>query len=83
MWLCGAIHCEQYFSVILLVGQLLLCDMAFIGDQFMCSAVGSLPRIGMPEVSSLCEALRLGDNIAVLLMLPAQSKPVWTGGGEQ
>ena len=32
MWLCEAIHCAQYFSVILLVRQLLLCDMAFIGE---------------------------------------------------
>ena len=32
MWLCEAIHCEQYFSVILFVRQLLLCDMAFIGE---------------------------------------------------
>ena len=28
MWLCEAIHCAHYFSVILLVRQLLLCDMA-------------------------------------------------------
>ena len=32
MWLCEAIHCAQYFSVILLVRQLLLCDMACIRD---------------------------------------------------
>ena len=32
MWLCEAIRCAQYFSVILLVRQLLLCDMAFIGE---------------------------------------------------
>ena len=32
MSLCEAIHCAQYFSVILLVRQLLLCDMAFIGE---------------------------------------------------
>ena len=32
MWLCEAIHCAQFFSVILLVRQLLLCDMACIGD---------------------------------------------------
>ena len=31
-WLCEAIHCAQYFSVILLARQLLLCDMAYIGD---------------------------------------------------
>ena len=30
MWLCEAIHSAQFFSVILL-GQLLLCDMACIG----------------------------------------------------
>ena len=32
MWLCEAIHCAQYFSIILLVGQLLLCDLARIGE---------------------------------------------------
>ena len=32
MWLCEAIRCAQYFSVILLVRQLLLCDMAYIGE---------------------------------------------------
>ena len=26
------IHCAQYFSVILLARQLLLCDMAYIGE---------------------------------------------------
>ena len=31
-WLCEAICCAQYFSLILLVQQLLLCDMACIGD---------------------------------------------------
>ena len=31
-WLCEAIRCAQYFSMILLVQQLLLCDMACIGD---------------------------------------------------
>ena len=32
MWLCEAIHCAQYFSVILLARQLLLCDMALIRE---------------------------------------------------
>ena len=32
MWLCEAIHCAQFFSVILLVGQLLLGDSACIGE---------------------------------------------------
>ena len=32
MWLCEAIHCAQYFSVILLVRQLLLFDMACIRE---------------------------------------------------
>ena len=32
MWLCEAIHYAQYFSVTLFVRQLLLCDMAFIGE---------------------------------------------------
>ena len=32
MWLCEAIHCAQYFWVILLFRQLLLCDMAFNGE---------------------------------------------------
>ena len=32
MWICEAIHCVQYFSVTLFVRQLLLCDMAFIGE---------------------------------------------------
>ena len=32
MWLCDAIHCAQYFSVLLLVRQLLLCDMAYIRE---------------------------------------------------
>ena len=32
MWLCEAIHCAQYFSIILLVRQLLLCDMALIAE---------------------------------------------------
>ena len=32
MWLCEAIHCAQYFSIILLVGQLLLCDLAHVGE---------------------------------------------------
>ena len=31
-WLCKAICCAQYFSLILLVQQLLLCDMACIGE---------------------------------------------------
>ena len=31
-WLCEAMSCAQYFSVILLVRQLLLCDMAYIGE---------------------------------------------------
>ena len=31
-WLCEAIHCAQYFSVILLARQLLLCDMAYISE---------------------------------------------------
>ena len=31
-WLCEALRCAQYFSVILLVQQLLLCDMACIGE---------------------------------------------------
>ena len=30
--LCEAICCSQYFSIILLVQQLLLCDMARLGD---------------------------------------------------
>ena len=32
MWLCEAIHCAQYFSVILFVRQLLLCEMARLGE---------------------------------------------------
>ena len=32
MWTCAAINCRQYFSVILLVRQLFLCDMAFISE---------------------------------------------------
>ena len=32
MWLCEAIHCAQYFSITLFVRQLLLCDMAFVGE---------------------------------------------------
>ena len=32
MWLCEAIRCAQYFSVILPVRQLLLCDMVYIGE---------------------------------------------------
>ena len=32
MWLCEAIHCGLYFSVILFVRQMLLCDMAHIGE---------------------------------------------------
>ena len=31
-WLCEAISCAQYFSLILLAQQLLLCDMACLGD---------------------------------------------------
>ena len=31
-WLCEAMRCAQYFSVILLVRQLLLCDKAYIGE---------------------------------------------------
>ena len=31
-WLCEAIRSAQYFSVILLVKQLLLCDIAYIGE---------------------------------------------------
>ena len=31
-WLCEAIHCAHYFSVILLDRQLLLCDIAYIGE---------------------------------------------------
>ena len=40
MWLCEAIHCAQYFSVILLVGQLLLCDMALIGEYAEGNSLG-------------------------------------------
>ena len=40
MWLCEAIHCAQYFSVILLVGQLLVCDMACVGEY----AEGNVPH---------------------------------------
>ena len=32
MWLCEAIHCGLYFSIILFVRQMLLCDMAHIGE---------------------------------------------------
>ena len=32
MWLCEAIHCALYFSVILFVRQMLLCDMAYIWE---------------------------------------------------
>ena len=32
MWLCEAIHCGLYFSVILFVRQMLLCDIAYIGE---------------------------------------------------
>ena len=32
-WICEAIDCRQYFSVILLVRQLLLCDVAFISEH--------------------------------------------------
>ena len=31
-WLCETMRCAQYFSVILLVRQLLLCDMAYISE---------------------------------------------------
>ena len=31
-WLCEAIGCAQYFSLILLVKQLLLYDLACLGD---------------------------------------------------
>ena len=42
-WLCEAIHCAQYFSVILLAKQLLLCDMAYIGEY----ADGDVPTVYM------------------------------------
>ena len=32
MWLCEAIRCDQYFSIILLARQLLLCDIARIAE---------------------------------------------------
>ena len=32
MWLCEAIHCGLYFSVVLFVRQMLLCDTAYIGE---------------------------------------------------
>ena len=32
MWLCDAIHCALYFSVVLFIRQMLLCDMAYIGE---------------------------------------------------
>ena len=32
MWLCEAIHCGLYFSVVLFVRQMLLCDIAYIGE---------------------------------------------------
>ena len=32
MWICGALNCEQYFSLILIARQLLLCDMAFVRE---------------------------------------------------
>ena len=32
MWMCGALNCRQYFSLILIARQLLLCDMAFVRE---------------------------------------------------
>ena len=32
MWLCQAINCRQYFSIVLLVRHLPLCDMALISE---------------------------------------------------
>ena len=32
MWICEAVNCRQYFSLILIVRQLLLRDMAFVGE---------------------------------------------------
>ena len=32
MWICEAVNWRQYFSVILIVRELLLCDMAFVGE---------------------------------------------------
>ena len=163
MWLCEAIHCELYFSVILFVRQMLLCDMAYIGEYadgnvltvymlrreiddpsdydtlqvetalrysdrlglwailsrgvhmriLLPEMPGSTHRVsplvlaiqsryledpdqayelpttiqallwarcsphdfGVPEVSPLCEALRSGDDMAVLLLLQHRASP--------
>ena len=32
MWLCDAIHCTLYFSLVLFTRQMLLCDMAYIEE---------------------------------------------------
>ena len=32
MWLCEAINCTQYFSLILVVRQLLMCDITCVSE---------------------------------------------------
>ena len=68
MWLCEAIHCAQYFSVILFVRQTLLCDLAFIGEyaEGGCLTVFMLRReIADPtdyDTLQVTSALRYSDR---------------------
>ena len=75
MWLCAAIHCAQYFSIILLVRQLLLCDMALIAEY----AEGNLLTVYMlrrgiadptdSDTLQVTSALRNSDRMGLWTVL--------------
>ena len=74
-WLCETMRCAQYFSVILLVRQLLLCDMAYISEYAdgEVLAVSMLRRgIADPTDSDLqqaTEALRYSNRVGLWAIL--------------
>ena len=74
-WLCEAVHCAQYFSVILLAKQLLLCDMAYIGEY----ADGAVLTVYMlrrgiadptgSDLQQATDALRSSDRVRIWAVL--------------
>ena len=67
MWLCEAIHDALYFPVILFVRQLLLCEMAFIGEYAQSNSltVFMLREIADPtdyDTLQVTSALRYSDR---------------------
>ena len=75
MWTCEAINCRQYFSVILLVRQFLLCDMAFIseyaeGSNLMVYLVrGQITDPSSQDLRQAAEAIRHSDRLQLWTVL--------------